>query len=335
MPRSSQAIGRCRTPPTARRRPIASPPPATATARSARTSPSILDTRGFTAGEYAERAVKGWEELPGPPQEHAAAVRHRDRRRRGPQLAHRAEVHRRAAVRPPEATKYSFKIINRAGRAVAYTFSGKDNTIAPREIITHTACLPGTIVRDRGEAGGRARYEAPDGQVYTLNIAAPSRSLRGRRGRPQALNVVLPTVSSPAIASATGASLCFRGDCALPARAAHGTHADHRRHPRRRSGHRRNDERLPQAAQLAPVRPNPKLAEAARAYARSPRRRRGAVAHAARNDAGHARAEVRLHLLPDRREPRDGRLPRRFLLAATLPGAPCAAGKTRPATAAT
>jgi allophanate hydrolase subunit 2 len=73
----------------------------------------------------------------------------------------------------PEATKYSFKIMNRADRAVSYAFSGKDNTVAPREIITHTACLPGTISFATGtKPTVAARYEAGDGQLYTLKSTA-------------------------------------------------------------------------------------------------------------------------------------------------------------------
>ena len=58
-------------------------------------------------------------------------------------------------------------------RAVSYAFSGKDNAIAPREIITHTACLPGTIAFATGaKPGVAARYEAADGQLYTLKSTA-------------------------------------------------------------------------------------------------------------------------------------------------------------------
>jgi hypothetical protein len=130
---------------------------------------TILDTRGFTAGEYAKRAVQGWENSPG--------------HRKNMLLPFVTEtgvgVVRSSPTEPqyiavqlfarPEATKYSFKIMNRAERPVSYTFSGKDNAIAPREIISHTACLPGTISFATGaKPAVAARYEAADGQLYTL-----------------------------------------------------------------------------------------------------------------------------------------------------------------------
>jgi hypothetical protein len=63
--------------------------------------------------------------------------------------------------------------MNRAERPVSYTFSGKDNAIAPREIISHTACLPGTISFATGaKPPVAARYEAGDGQIYTLKSIA-------------------------------------------------------------------------------------------------------------------------------------------------------------------
>src|SRR5262249_57867474 len=63
----------------------------------------------------------------------------------------------------PEATKYSFKITNAAGKAVSYTFNGRTDSVRPRETITHTACLPGTVTFSIGGS-----YPAANGQVYTL-----------------------------------------------------------------------------------------------------------------------------------------------------------------------
>jgi hypothetical protein len=141
---------------------------------------SILDTRGFTASEYAKRAVQGWEDSPG--------------HRKNMLLPFVTEtgvgVVRTSASEPqyiavqlfarPEDTKYSFKIMNRAERAVSYSFSGKDNAIAPREIITHTACLPGEITF----AGVSSRYQATDGKVYTLKFAGSGIAVEvGGKGR--------------------------------------------------------------------------------------------------------------------------------------------------------
>ena len=56
-------FGRCRTRPTARRRRSASPA-GYRYCQVGENLASILDTRGFIAGEYARRAVQGWETPP-------------------------------------------------------------------------------------------------------------------------------------------------------------------------------------------------------------------------------------------------------------------------------
>ena len=67
------------------------------------------------------------------------------------------------------STKYTFKITNLAGREVAYAFEEQANTVSPTEIITHTACLPGTIEFDTGDkAGVVSRYETRGGQLFTI-----------------------------------------------------------------------------------------------------------------------------------------------------------------------
>ncbi len=130
---------------------------------------SIFDTGGFEAPDYADRAVKGWEESPG--------------HRKNMLLPYVTEtgvaVARASATEPkyiavqlfarPESTKYTFKITNLAGREVAYAFEEQANTVSPREIITHTACLPGTIEFDTGAATGVvSRYETRGGQLFTI-----------------------------------------------------------------------------------------------------------------------------------------------------------------------
>ncbi len=130
---------------------------------------SIFDTSGFDAPDYADRAVKGWEESPG--------------HRKNMLLPYVTEtgvaVARASATEPkyiavqlfarPESTKYTFKITNLAGREVAYAFEEQANTVSPREIITHTACLPGTIEFDTGDKTGVvSRYETRAGQLFTI-----------------------------------------------------------------------------------------------------------------------------------------------------------------------
>ncbi len=130
---------------------------------------SIFDTRGFDADDYAKRAVEGWEESPG--------------HRKNMMLPYVTEtgvaVARASANEPkyiavqlfgrPESTRYHFKITNLSGRDVSYAFEEQANTVEPREIITHTACLPGTIEFDTGDkTGAVSRYETRAGQLFTV-----------------------------------------------------------------------------------------------------------------------------------------------------------------------
>lgn len=134
---------------------------------------SILDTRGFTVDDYASRAVTGWENSLG--------------HRRNMLLPHVTEtgvgvaqaspnVPKYIAVQlfgRPEAAKYSFKVRNESPRAVTYRLDEDDNTVSPREIITHTVCQPGVIAFDTavGKAAA-ARYETRAGQVYSLRAGS-------------------------------------------------------------------------------------------------------------------------------------------------------------------
>jgi len=139
---------------------------------------SLLDTRGFTPDEYAKRAVTGWENSPG--------------HRKNMLLPYVTEtgvaIARAAPNEPkyiavqlfarPEAAKYRFKVVNETARVVSYSFNGEDNTVAPREIITHTACVPGTLAFETATKTGVAgRYETRGGQVYTLKSSEGSVSV--------------------------------------------------------------------------------------------------------------------------------------------------------------
>jgi len=129
----------------------------------------FLSRRGFTADEYARRAVSGWEESPG--------------HRKNMLLPYVTEtgvgVVRASPNEPryiavqlfarPDAAKYSFKIRNEAPQPVAYRFNETANTVSPRQIITHTTCLPGTIAFETASAPNvKARYETRAGQVFSL-----------------------------------------------------------------------------------------------------------------------------------------------------------------------
>lgn len=130
---------------------------------------SILDARGFTADDYARRAVQGWEESPG----------HRKNMLLPFVTETGVAVVRASPSKPkyiavqlfarPELTKYSFKVRNDSTRPIAYRFNDRADTVSPRETITHTTCMPGTIAFDTGAGPNAvARYETRAGQVYSL-----------------------------------------------------------------------------------------------------------------------------------------------------------------------
>jgi len=72
----------------------------------------------------------------------------------------------------PRALQFSFKITNTTRSAVHYAFAGKGHIVKPRYTITHTSCEPGIISFQTGRKESlKSRYEAGDGQVYTLTPA--------------------------------------------------------------------------------------------------------------------------------------------------------------------
>lgn len=133
---------------------------------------SLYDSRGFTAREYAKRAVEGWENSPG----HRKNMLIENITEIGVAIA-RAPTRdpKYVAVQlfgRPRALQFTFKITNTTRHAVRYAFSGKHHVIKPRYTITHTSCKPGTISFQTGRKNAfAARYEARDGQVYTLTPA--------------------------------------------------------------------------------------------------------------------------------------------------------------------
>lgn len=73
----------------------------------------------------------------------------------------------------PRALSYEFQISNASAMTVSYTFGGETTDIAPHTAMVHAACEPSAIVFTKPSAtrlapGVKARYEARDGQVYTL-----------------------------------------------------------------------------------------------------------------------------------------------------------------------
>ena len=141
---------------------------------------SHLDSRGFTTPGLAGAAVEGWKNSPG--------------HRKNMVQPHVTEIGVGVARAPgsdpkflsvqlfgrPEQLKYHFKIENKAGVAVSYTALGRQHTLEPRVITTHTVCEPGSIVFERAGSwlsGARidAKFEARDGAVFTLSTGPDKR----------------------------------------------------------------------------------------------------------------------------------------------------------------
>jgi len=130
----------------------------------------MLDSsRGFTAAEYARRAMQGWEESPG----HRENLLLPHVTETGVAIARTgADATRYVAVQllgRPMSLSYTFQVANRAQRPVTYTFAGEPYLVRPRQAITHTSCMQGTIAFSlNGKGTAQARYEARSGKVYTL-----------------------------------------------------------------------------------------------------------------------------------------------------------------------
>lgn len=146
---------------------------------------SILDSRGFSASDYARRAVEGWEQSPG----------HRKNMLLPYVIETGVAVVRAPDSDPkyiavqlfarPEATRYSFKIMNQAPQPVAYWFNDKADKIEPHEIITHTTCTPGAIAFDTGRGpAAAARYETRSGAIYALRVTPQGITVAVGAGKP-------------------------------------------------------------------------------------------------------------------------------------------------------
>jgi len=131
------------------------------------------DSRGFTARDYANRAVRGWEGSPS--------------HRKNLLLPHLTDIGvailRAAPNDPryiavqlfgrPRTTRYEFKVRNTGKKTVAYEFAGKRYDLEREQYMTHKACVPRDInVFTNPKSKASARYEARDGQVYSV-VAGP------------------------------------------------------------------------------------------------------------------------------------------------------------------
>lgn len=133
---------------------------------------SLLDSRGFETRTLAQNSVEGWKNSP--PHRRAMLAPHVTEI--GVAIAKAKGEEKYLLVQMfarPQALKYVVKIDNRSGSPVAYRFGAEQLDIKSDYVVEHTACQPAEI--SFRFAGGllpaiqaRSRYEARDGQVYTL-----------------------------------------------------------------------------------------------------------------------------------------------------------------------
>ena len=81
----------------------------------------------------------------------------------------------------PKSLAVEFQISNASGAPVSYTFGGETHELKPGLGVVHTACTPGEIVFKSAGTGAKSlmiegRYEAKDGQVYTVAKSAGGRA---------------------------------------------------------------------------------------------------------------------------------------------------------------
>lgn len=122
------------------------------------------DSRGFEARDLARTAVEGWKTSP----PHRAAMLEPNVVEIGVGIARSSDaVPKYLSVQLfglPESAKYTLRIENRSAGPVPYRLGARTNTVSQNAAVTHTECIPATVVFD----GVRSTYTARDGQTYVL-----------------------------------------------------------------------------------------------------------------------------------------------------------------------
>lgn len=135
-----------------------------------------FDERGFETRQLAGKAVEGWKNSPGHLKNlvapHVTEIGVGVAKAKGVEKYYAVQMFAR-----PEALQYAFKIQNGLAQTVTYAFTGRQHTIAPREVVTHYPCQPETIVFERAGPPliGRAlkgSYQTRDGDLFTLKSSA-------------------------------------------------------------------------------------------------------------------------------------------------------------------
>lgn len=127
-----------------------------------------VDSRGFRTEELARQAVDGWKNSAG----HRRNMLAPSVTEIGIGIAKAPQEPKYISVQlfgRPLALAYRFRIENGTDQAVRYRFQEKEHQIAPRYVVTHTSCQPGTVRFD-GVAlpQANASFTASDGTVYRL-----------------------------------------------------------------------------------------------------------------------------------------------------------------------
>lgn len=133
------------------------------------------DERGFETRQLASQAVEGWKTSPGHLKNliapHVTDIGVGVAKAKGAEKYYAVQMFGR-----PNTLQYAFKIQNGLSEAVTYSFTGRQQKIAPREVVTHYPCQPETLVFERAGPPlvGRAlkgSYQTRDGDLFTLKSA--------------------------------------------------------------------------------------------------------------------------------------------------------------------
>lgn len=130
------------------------------------------DTRGFESWQLASKAVEGWKKSPGHLRNlvapHVTDIGVGVAKARGVEKYYTVQMFGR-----PDTLQYAFRIKNGLTQSVTYSFTGHQQQIAPREVVTHSPCQPETLVFERagpplvGHAL-KGTYRTRDGDLFEL-----------------------------------------------------------------------------------------------------------------------------------------------------------------------
>lgn len=125
---------------------------------------------GFETRELAVRFVEGWKGSPG----HRRNMLMETATETGVGVVKARSAEKYVSVQlfgRPVSLQFDFRVRNEGGRAVGYQFGGERFSIAPRETITHTSCVPGEVTFAAGALGAKsAAAKFPVHMGFTLSL---------------------------------------------------------------------------------------------------------------------------------------------------------------------